>query len=428
MKKIYIISLGCHKNLVDSETIAGILASKNYVLTATLKDSDVIIINTCAFIDSAKKEAFATIEDIISRKSKYQKLIVCGCLPQLEKNNLLKKYPNIDAVLGSADFSRISEVITGLYNSRPYISQVLNPKFIISNEPKIFSTPKSYAYIKIAEGCNNRCNYCIIPKLRGNFRSRKMEDVLNDVRNAVLTGRKEVILIGQDITMYGIDIYKKQMLHILLNKISKIQDLKWVRLLYTHPGHFTDELISTIAENEKICKYIDLPIQHTVDAVLKGMGRPASNTIFNTIEKLKKKLPDITLRTTIMVGFPGETDEYFQKLLKDINSLDFNWLGSFMFSKERGTKAYNLKDTLSFKIKQERYNELMKVQQQITLRKNREKIGKKMYVLADTSQFGHCEFQAPEIDGKILFSSEQEIGNIKKHIIKQVKDVYDLKV
>jgi len=338
MKKIYIISLGCHKNLVDSETIAGILASKNYVLTATLKDSDVIIINTCAFIDSAKKEAFATIEDIISRKSKYQKLIVCGCLPQLEKNNLLKKYPNIDAVLGSADFSRISEVITGLYNSRPYISQVLNPKFIISNEPKIFSTPKSYAYIKIAEGCNNRCNYCIIPKLRGNFRSRKMEDVLNDVRNAVLTGRKEVILIGQDITMYGIDIYKKQMLHILLNKISKIQDLKWVRLLYTHPGHFTDELISTIAENEKICKYIDLPIQHTVDAVLKGMGRPASNTIFNTIEKLKKKLPDITLRTTIMVGFPGETDEYFQKLLKDINSLDFNWLGSFMFSKDQTCK------------------------------------------------------------------------------------------
>lgn len=427
MKKVNIISLGCNKNLVDSETIAGILASEGFLLISKPQNADIVILNTCAFIDSARREAYSNIENLLSNKPEHQKLVLCGCLPQREKSTLFKKYPQIDAILGSSDFKNISDIINSLYTSKKTIMHVSQPRFIISSQPKLFSTPKSYAYIKISEGCNNHCNYCIIPKLRGPFRSRRMEYIINDVKNAISTGRKEVILVGQDTTLYGIDIYKKQVLHILLENISKIQELKWIRLLYTHPAHFTDDLISTIAENEKICKYIDIPIQHTVDSILEKMGRPSSKIIFNCIEKLQRKIHNITLRTTIIVGFPGETEEFFQKLLKDINNLSFHWLGAFMFSKVRGTRAYKLTDSLPSTTKQARYNELMETQQKITLNKNMEWLGKKIYALADTSNFGHSEFQAPEIDGRIIFTANQNTGSFKKHQIRQVKNVYDLK-
>jgi ribosomal protein S12 methylthiotransferase len=413
--------MGCPKNLVDSETVAGILTKNGWTLCGNPKTADIIIINTCAFIDSARKEAYKTITQISNIKSQNQKLIICGCLPQYEKSALLQKFPKVDTILGSSDFAKIVDILAAA--EKPII-KINTPKFIISNEPKLFSTPKSYAYIKIADGCDNRCSYCIIPQLRGNFRSRKMECILEDVKNAVKTRRKEVILTAQDTTMYGIDIYGgKLMLASLLKKIAEIDGLRWIRLLYTHPAHFTDELISEITENEKVCKYVDIPIQHTDDFILRQMKRPSSKTIFSTIEKLRKKVPNISLRTTVMVGFPGETEKSFFKLLNDIKKLEFDWLGGFVYSQEKET---GLKDNVPEKIKKERLNEIMTAQQKITFLKNKERVGKTFEVLTDGGKYGHCEFQAPEIDGRIVFSSKREAGALKKINILKVKNVYDL--
>lgn len=426
MKKVHIISLGCPKNLVDSETIAGILANNGHVLCAEPKKADVIIITTCSFIDSARKEAYASINSILKIKSPIQKLIVCGCLPQLEKETLLKKYPKIDVLLGSADFYEIPGILKQLNSVKKPIIKINQPKFILSCEPKIFSTPKSYAYIKIADGCNNRCSYCLIPDLRGSFRSRTIEHIAADVQNAVNTGRKEVIFVAQDTTLYGFDIYGRPALSLLLKNISGIKGLQWIRLLYTHPAHFTDELISTIAENNKVCKYIDIPIQHTDDAILKSMGRPASKVVFDTIEKLRKKIPDIALRTTVMVGFPGETEKSFKKLLANITMLEFDWLGGFVYSPQKGTAAFTMSDILPQKIKKSRLAKIMKVQQMITLKKNENRTGKIFKILVDSEKYGHAEFQAPEIDGKVIFSKQQPPGETLKISIASVRKIYDL--
>ncbi|MBN1384860.1 MAG: 30S ribosomal protein S12 methylthiotransferase RimO [Elusimicrobia bacterium] len=426
MRNIYIISFGCPKNLVDSETIAGILAKKGYTFIQNSNLADVIIINTCAFIDSARKEAYTAISGISESKQPWQKLIVCGCLPQLEKKTLLKPYPGIDAILGSSDFNIIPNIIDKLNSTGRPINKITTPKFIISDEPKIFSTPRSYAYIKIADGCNNKCNYCLIPRLRGHFRSRNIEYIIKDIQNAVNTGRKEIILVAQDTTLYGIDIYGSPALSLLLKNISGIKGLKWIRILYTHPAHFTDELISVIAENSKLCKYIDIPIQHTDDIILKKMGRPYSKIIFDTIEKLRKKIHGITLRTTIMVGFPDETEKNFKKLLNDIKALEFDWLGGFVYSPQTGTKAFNMHNSVSQKTKNTRLAEIMKTQQKITLKKNEKRVGKTFDILADSEKLGHTEFQAPEIDGKILFSKKHLPGEILKTPILAVKKIYDL--
>ena len=423
MKKIHIISLGCPKNLVDSETVAGILSKNEYILCEKTEKADVIIVNTCAFINTARKESYSIINQISNSKSASQKLVVCGCLPQYEKSELLQKYPKIDAVLGSSDFCKIMDA---LVDTKKPIIKVGSPNFIISNEPKLFSTPKSYAYIKIADGCNNRCSYCIIPQLRGDFRSRQMEHILQDVRNAVQSGRSEIILIGQDITMYGIDIYKGFTLTKLLRRISRIDGLKWLRLLYTHPANVTSGLIDEIAENEKACKYIDIPIQHTDDFILQRMKRPPSKTIFSTVEKLRKKIPGITLRTTIMVGFPGETEKNFTKLLNDIRGIQFDWLGGFEYVAQKGTASYKMGGLVPPKVIKERLNEIMVAQQKITLLKNKKRIGQSFEILVDSKKHGHTEFQAPEIDGKVIFSSKQKIGSIKKMKVLEVKDVYDL--
>lgn len=416
--------MGCPKNLVDSETVAGILTKNGYVLCGESKTADIIIINTCAFIDSARKEAYNTINQISKNKSQYQKLIICGCLPQYEKSELLQKFPKVDGILGSSDFTKIVDIVA---SSEKPMSKISTPKFIISDEPKLFSTPKSYAYIKIAEGCDNRCSYCIIPKLRGNFRSRKMEYILTDVENAVKSGRKEVLLTAQDTTLYGIDIYGgKLMLASLLKKMAGIEGLRWIRLLYTHPAHFTDELLSEIAGNEKILKYVDIPIQHTDDFILRKMGRPTAKTIFSTIEKLRKKIPDISLRTTVMVGFPGETEKSFLKLLDAIKKLDFDWLGGFVYSAQEGTAACEMNNLVPLKVKKERLNEIMAAQQKITFLKNKKRVGKTFEILADGEKYGHCEFQSPEIDGRIIFSSKQKIGSLSKKKILKVKNVYDL--
>ena len=474
MKTIHLISFGCPKNLVDSETMLGLLASSGYSFTKDAGAADIIIINTCGFLKSARAEAYEAIKRASEAKAKAnsaskspgRKLVVCGCLPQLEKRQLLSKFPKIDAVLGSSDFPRITSILDKLAQSEPApdithpprfthsapvtgftyttasraklttrihprhcapIVSISKPDFIISNEPKVFSTPPSYAYIKIADGCNNRCAYCLIPSLRGGYRSRRMEHILNDTAAAVAAGRKEAILVAQDTTLYGIDIYGKPALSELLHKLSTLKGLRWIRLLYTHPAHFTDELIHTISCGQKIARYVDIPIQHTADPVLKNMGRPGPKTIFDTIAALRKQEPEITLRTTVMVGYPGETDACFKRLMDDLRQLRFDWLGAFAYSPEKGTRAYRLKGQIPEKVKRQRLAEVMKLQRGITLEKNRARVGRQFDVLIDSPLSGHTEFQAPEIDGRVLFTTRYKPGAMVKANITGVKGAYDLK-
>ncbi len=412
-KKVNIITFGCPKNLVDSEVIAGTLFKKNCNFVNSFRLADLIIINTCAFIESAQKESEEKIAQICKLKKSKQKLIVCGCLPQLKKKKLLEKFPEIDGVFGSGDFPKISKIIKKLENTEPQkFYSVGSPSFIYSSsDMRAVSTFCSgYAYLKIADGCNNRCHYCLIPKLRGNFRSRKIEDITREAKILVSSGIKELILIAQDTTMYGIDIYGKQMLNILLEKLAMIDGLHWIRLMYTHPAHFNQTIIEAIQGIDKVCKYIDIPIQHTCNEILKKMGRPDRKTIFKTIEELRKKIPDVTLRTSVMVGFPGETEEIFEKLLDDIKKLEFDWLGCFEYSRQKGTKIYHLKDTIKKNVKKSRKNKLLGFQQKITYNKNKIKLGKIYKILTEDSKYGHSEFQAPEIDGNIILNNTHKNG------------------
>ncbi len=427
MMKVNLISLGCPKNLVDSEVILGKLGQAGYALTSSSKDADIIIINTCSFIDKARSESYEVISRLACQKSSLQKLIICGCLPQLEKRGLFLKYPQIDALLGSADFYRIEEVVGQLFNGESRLFLVNEPCFLYdSSFPRLLSTPSSYAYLKIAEGCSNRCSYCLIPELRGKYRSREPKDVVKEAKALVNLGVKELILIAQDTTFYGWDLGKKSSLLWLLEKLEKIDKLKWIRLLYTHPLHFTFPLIRMIADSKKICRYIDLPLQHTHNKILARMKRPRFELAEKLVAKLREDIPGVTLRTTFLVGFPGETKEHFNKLLKDIERLRFEWLGAFTYSSEKGTSAYSLTPRIPSKVKERRYRELMELQQSITSGFNRAKVGKIYPLLVDKKAEGHTEFQAPEIDGKVFLSKKHLPGELFQGKISQVKDCYDL--
>ncbi|GAH89854.1 unnamed protein product, partial [marine sediment metagenome] len=301
--KVNLISLGCPKNLVDSEVILGKLGEVGYALTSSAEDADIVIINTCSFIDKARRESYQVISRIVSQKKSSQKLIVCGCLPQLEGRKLFFKFPQIDVLLGSADFYRIDKVISELGKGRSHLFSVNEPSFIYNSSfPRFLSTPPSYAYLKIAEGCSNRCSYCLIPRLRGKYRSREPQDVVKEARALVDWGVKELILIAQDTTFYGWDLDKKSSLIYLLEQLEKIDKLEWIRLLYTHPSHFTSSLTRVMANSEKICPYIDLPLQHTHNEILAKMKRPEFQVTEKLIDKLRNNIPGLTLRTTLMVG------------------------------------------------------------------------------------------------------------------------------
>ena len=425
--KINLISLGCHKNLVDSEVILGRLAERGFIPTPSLKVADVIIINTCSFIEKARKESHQVIARVISGKSPEQKLIVCGCLPQLEKRSLFEEYPEIDALLGSADFSEIDQIIASLWESGSRFFKVEKPVFLYdSSFPRFLSTPPSYAYLKIAEGCSNNCSYCLIPSLRGKFRSRVPEDVLREAGDLVHLGVKELILIAQDTSLYGYDLKGKSLLSSLLASLEEIEGLFWIRLLYAHPSHFPSSLLNYISTSEKVCPYIDLPLQHTHSEMLRLMGRPQFKETERLIEKLREKISGVTLRTTLMVGFPGEKIEHFQKMLKDVERLKFDWLGAFTYSREKGTPAFSFSGQLSLREKRRRYRELMSLQRGITNQINQARIGKVYPVLVDKKREGHCRFQAPEIDGKIFLLRDGTPGNLERSIIKKVEKNYDL--
>lgn len=431
MLKVGIISLGCSRNLLDSEVILGSLKREGCKISDVDKGVDVCIVNTCAFVGPAREESVDAVLEAcrLKREGRAKHLVVCGCLPQLYKKDIAKSLGEVDLILGTSDFPKIASFIKSLKGRgvRQAISDDLNYLYD-ENSPRFLLTPKHYAYVKIAEGCSNFCSFCIISRLRGSFRSRTIESILEEVNKLALGGRlKEIILIGQDTTAFGVDRYgKKEALSELLKRICALKNsIKWVRVLYTHPAHYTDELISVIRNEDKICRYLDIPIQHISDRILKLMNRNTTkDSIATLIENIRRLIPGVVLRTSIITGFPGETDKDFNELLKFLREARFERLGAFIYSKEEKTKASRLKNQVPEKIKCQRLEELMKLQQKISSDINKAFLGKSIDVLIDekipgevNSFSGRTQGDAPDVDGVVYVTGENlkigEFYNVK---------------
>lgn len=423
-EKVKVVTLGCEKNLVDSEIMGGLINERGFSLVDQAEEATVIIVNTCGFIDAAKEESINTILDMAELKqtAHLKALIVSGCLTQRYKEELMKELPEIDGIVGTGDFHKINDIIDQALNGKKPIL-VGNPVFNYEAAlPRRITTPRYTAYVKIAEGCDNNCTFCSIPIMRGKFRSRSMESILAEVRQLSEQGVKEISLIAQDSTNYGIDLYDSYVLPELLNKVSAIEGIEWVRVHYAYPGFFTDELIETIATNPKICKYIDLPLQHSEDSVLKRMRRPGrQKDARELIRKIRSRIPDAALRTSIIVGFPGETEEDFQSLVDFVKEINFDRLGVFTYSREQDTPASRLPDQIPDDVKEYRANVLMEVQRQISHERNGKRIGMEIPVLIERYDgrndvfIGRSQFDAPEIDGEVFVSAKRlEIGRIAR--------------
>lgn len=441
--KCAFVSLGCPKNLLDSEVMLAKLNANKIEIVPEDIDADVVVVNTCAFIDSAKQEAIDTILDVAwLRENRHLKgIVVTGCLAQRYKDEIFKQMPEVDAVVGVGDIDKIVEAVEYAYHNGakkdvPKYICVTNPENASLGGDRVVTTPEYSTYIKISEGCDNRCTYCIIPYLRGKFRSRTIEDVVNEAKEMASMGAREIILVSQDTTRYGTDLYGKPSLDKLLKEICKIESIKWVRILYCYPEEITDELVETMANEPKVVKYIDLPIQHISDKILKAMNRRGNGQLIKEkIALLRQKVPGIVIRSTVIVGFPGETKEDFACLAEFLKQVKFERLGVFAFSCQEGTPAAKIKDGIvPEKTKQKRLDTLMQHQFDVHESFNQGKVGKVLEVLcegfdkASGVYFGRSEFDAPEIDGKVYFSSkdrkisEGEFVNVK---IEQVLD-YDL--
>lgn len=414
--RIGLISLGCDKNRLDSEIMLSNL-NKEYKLVQNPKLADVIIINTCGFIESAKQESIDTILEMSQYKGKFncKLIVVTGCLAQRYGKELMKLLPEIDIMLGVNNYDKLNESIKKCIETNQ--SKIYNCDYSDSNinEGKRILTTSTYtAYLRIAEGCDNHCTYCIIPKIRGKYRSRTIENIVKECNDLANQGVKEVILIAQDTTRYGIDIYGKKMLQVLIQKISKINGIQWIRILYCYPEELTDEIINEIAVNDKVCKYIDVPIQHISDPILKLMGRRGRKSdIIKNINKLRDKVKGISIRTTIIVGFPGETEDNFQELKNFVSDMKFDNLGVFKYSKEEGTAAAEMKDQISEEIKSAREGELMILQQQVINSINKRKIGNTYEVIVEGKKgqlwYGRSYEMAPDIDGVIYIKCEKTL-------------------
>lgn len=440
MKSFAILSLGCARNLVDSEVIAGSLKKLGLKMSDTEEGADLFLVNTCAFIESARRESVDAIVEAVRAKAKgkIKKLVICGCLPQLYKKDISQEISEADLIVGTGDFSKLASYVNALRRgskSKAVISGHVDYLYDESS-PRFNLTPKHYAYVKISEGCSNLCSYCIISRLRGAFRSRTIRSVAKETEKLSKGGMlKEINLIGQDTTLFGMDVYGRPALPELLHRLCSIKNsVKWIRLLYTHPAHYTDGLITTIRNEPKVCRYLDLPIQHISDNILKSMNRRTTKKdIVLLVEKLRKKIPGLALRTSIIVGFPGETEKDFKELLKFIRQACFERLGAFVYSREEGTKASRLKGQVSAGIKKERLDELMKTQQNISASFNRSLIGKTVDVLIDEKVagerdkfFGRTEADAPEIDCGVYVSGKNvRVGLFSKVRITDALE-YDL--
>lgn len=395
MKKFYLISLGCPKNLVDSETIASKLTKSGYELTLEEKEASIVVINTCAFLSSAIEESEAVIERYIElKKKKNIEIVVCGCLVERLKDKLLKKYTDIDFLFGIDSIDEISKIS----EKSKKIFLKPHPEMLNSND-RILLTSPHVAYLKIADGCNNFCSYCTIPKIRGRFRSKPVEYVVEEAKNLSDVGVKELCLIAQDTTSYGVDIYGKPFLTELLKEIEKIKNIKWIRLMYLYPRRIDKKLLIQIKNSKKILRYLEMPVQHISDKILKKMNRKYNKEIIEEkLQLIKSILPDVALRTTVITGFPGETDDDFNELLNFINKYKFNSLSAFKYSREKDTAAYSMKQ-IDEKTKEIRYKKIIKAQSMVVDDLNLNMIGKRFKVIFDTKNTARSYFDAPDIDG-----------------------------
>lgn len=428
MKKIALISHGCAKNLVDSELILGLLAENGFEITLDEDETDTVIVNTCSFICDAEKESIRTILELIQ---KGKKVIVSGCLAQKHPEELKKEIPELAGIVGTTDFTKIIDVIKNI--DKGYVAEIsTTPDYIYpENIKRQQITMGASSYLKIADGCNYRCGYCIIPYLRGNYHSRKMEDILSEAENMVKNGVTEIILIAQDTTSYGIDIYKKPMLSELLLKLNKIEGLSWIRIMYAYPTQMSDELLTTINKCEKAVKYVDIPLQHSHPEMLKMMNRPSFD-YRPMIENIRKLIPDVAIRTAFIVGYPGETEEMFEHLCKFVQDMKFDRMGVFCYSREKGTPSYSMKPQISKRIAKSRYKKLMEIQQKISAERNKNLVGKTLPCIiecyADSGDVvARTQYDAPEIDGVVNIRTNKHIvpGDIEQVKIVRSSE-YDL--
>ena len=431
--KVGMVSLGCDKNRVDSELILGTI-NKFYEITNNAKEADIIIVNTCGFIESAKQESIDTILEMAEYKNKYncKMLIATGCLTQRYGDELLELIPEIDILMGVNDYMKLHKLILDFIKTQRRVSSTSYTDEGINEGERILTTKTHTAYVRIAEGCNNFCTYCIIPKIRGKFRSRTKESILNEVKKLVDFGVKEIILIAQDLTNYGVDIYNKKNLHELIREISEVEGIEWIRLLYCYPEEITDELIEEIATNKKVVKYLDLPIQHISTKILRQMARKTNkDTIINKIELLRKKVPGIALRTSLIVGFPGETEEDFNELKEFLTDYKLENVGVFAYSQEEGTPAAKMDNQVEDDVKEQRKEMLMQIQRKIVKEQNKLKIDNIYDTIIDGNNgeyyIGRNYEMSPEIDGIIFIkkNTNLKIGDIVKVKITDVMD-YDL--
>ena len=457
-EKIYLVSLGCDKNLVDSEIMLGLLSKEGYMITNELSEADYAIVNSCCFIGDAKEESINTIIEIgeLKKEGKLKGLIVTGCLAQRYQSMITDELPEADAVIGTTAYDNIVSAIAeikaknGLPDKSLFIEDL--ERLAGGEEHRLVPAGEISSYIKIAEGCNKRCTYCIIPYIRGNYRSIPMETILKEAEELAKQGTKELLLVAQETTLYGVDIYGKKALPELVHELSKISGIEWIRLLYCYPEEITDEIIDAIKNEKKVCHYIDLPIQHCSDRILKRMARKTNQAeLRERIASLRKEIPDITLRTTLITGFPGETEEDFKELYNFVDEMEFDRLGVFTYSAEEGTPAAEMDGQVAEEVKIARRNEIMELQQEISAEKAEGRIGKVYEVLVEGTvpvdsvngeafasimevnedgkkvYIGRTYMDAPDVDGQVFFESDYEIMSgelVEVEII--ASDEYDL--
>ena len=415
---ILFISLGCDKNLVDSEVMLGLLDAKGYQMVDDETLADVIVINTCCFIHDAKEESIQTILEMAQYKTegRLKALIVTGCLAQRYQKEILEEIPEVDAVLGTTSYDKIVETVEEALAGNGHLKLADVDALPLVDVKRLVTTGGHYAYLKIAEGCDKHCTYCIIPKIRGNYRSVPMERLLKEAEELAEQGVKELILVAQETTLYGKDLYGEKSLSMLLRELCKINGIRWIRILYCYPEEIDDALIQVMKEEKKICHYLDLPIQHANDTILKRMGRRTSKQqLKKIVRKLRQEIPDIALRTTLITGFPGETQEQHEELMEFVDEMEFDRLGVFTYSPEEDTPAAEMSDQISEEVKQERQAELMELQQDIVFDQAEDMIGQEVLVMiegkvADENAYvGRTYKDAPNVDGLIFINTDEEL-------------------
>ena len=453
--KVYLISLGCDKNLVDSEIMLGLVLENEYEITDNVYEADYAIVNTCCFIGDAKEESIGAIIELgeLKRTGSLKGIVVSGCLAERYKEEVIRELPEVDAVIGTTAYDSIVKAIKGIEEKAEKKIYTENINRLAGGEAsRLVPAGEISSYIKIAEGCDKRCTYCIIPYIRGNYRSIPMEVLVDEAKNLAAQGTKELLVVAQETTLYGTDIYGKKALPELLHKFSEIDGIEWIRLLYCYPEEITDEIIEAIKTEKKVCHYIDMPIQHSSDNVLRKMGRRTDRAeIVNKITKLRKEIPDIVIRTTLITGFPGATEKDFIDLYNFVNEMEFDRLGVFAYSAEEGTPAEKMEGQIPEEVKDRRRDEIMELQQEISFEKGKKKIGKVFEVIVEgsvqrdsvggeafesireanddgkTVYVGRSYMDAPDVDGSVFFESEYEIMSgelVDVEII--ASDEYDL--